>query len=80
MDKRQQLNHEKKQLQEEIYAIGEWLKNNIKDPDFLKKSHERNNLSVKVELINQKLKGRWSVIKCRPEFSTRLLNSYMLNK
>lgn len=50
---------ELKQLKREYEQIQEWLLKNTTHPDFMKKVSERNDLSVRIEVKKQQVRGDW---------------------
>lgn len=75
MDKVSQLKKQKEVYLQEIYEIGDWLRWNTKHPDFTKQVDHRHQLTIKVELVNQRLKRRWNVKRCKEVVNLRNLVS-----
>ena len=54
-----QLEKDIKSLNAQQQTIQEWLLHNTTHPDFMKKVSERNDLSVRIEVKKQQIRGDW---------------------
>ena len=54
-----QLEKDIKSLKAQQQTIQEWLLHNTTHPDFMKKVSERNDLSVRIEVKKQQIRGDW---------------------